>query len=171
MKFNQVGCKLSRKICCRRYNRTPLQWGEHPCAFRTGKGRNSGLSRSVTYRTGHDSGLPRWTARQRISPPQIIIGASHPFHSPAMAGNPYFSEVRRLPCPDCKLAERAGRDISALAKALSCSHLRSCDSRATCHFDHWGSIPGNRLNTAIPDGGRFQAMSFAGGFRRKSGLC
>src|SRR6266566_7422576 len=167
-KLNCVLQKLSRKICSR-YGRHHLNDEKHPCTFRTGKGGNPG--RSVTYRTGHDSGLPRWTARQRISPPQIIIGASHPFHSPAMAGNPYFSEVRRLPCPDRMLAESARRELSGLAKALSGSHLRWCDSRAACHFDHWGSIQENRWKTAIPGAGQFQAMSFAASFRRKSGLC
>src|SRR5439155_10786884 len=114
---------------------------------------------------------PRRTARHSISLPQILIGASHPFHSPAMAGNPYFSELRRLQCPDCMLAESARREVSGLAKALSGSHLRWCDSRAACHFDHWGSIQENRWKTAIPGAGRFQAMSFAASFRRKSGLC
>src|SRR5207244_8774833 len=81
-----------------------------------------------------------------------------------------FFRLTRLQCPDCMLAERAGRDISALAKALSCSHLRSCDSRATCHFDHWGSIQENRWKAAIPGAGQFQAMSFAASFRRNSVL-
>src|SRR5438477_8109684 len=82
-----------------------------------------------------------------------------------------FFEVRRLQCPDRMLAERARRNVSGLATGLSGSHLRSCDSRAACHFDHWGSIQENRWKTAVPGGGRFQAMSFAAGFRHKSGLC
>ena len=130
------------------------------------------FSKSVTYRAGHDSQAPAagrpgivFLCRRFLLAPR-----TRSIHLPWL-GNPYFSELRRLQCPDCMLAERAGRDISALAKALSCSHLRSCDSRATCHFDHWGSIQENRWKTAIPGAGQFQAMSFAASFRRKSGLC
>src|SRR5438128_11819349 len=117
-------------------------------------------------------GLARRTARHRISLPPILTGAwrALSIQRPRLV-DPLLFRAEAIAMPDCMLAERAGRDISALAKALSCSHLRSCDSRAACHFDHWGSIQENRWKTAIPGAGQFQAMSFAASFRRKSGLC
>src|SRR5207249_11295337 len=76
-KLNCVLQKLSRKICSR-YGRHHLNDEKHPCTFRTGKGGNPGLSRSVTHRAGIGSGLPRRTARHRLSPPQILIGCLAP---------------------------------------------------------------------------------------------
>src|SRR5439155_23005403 len=114
----------------------------------------------------------------RGGPPGILFlcrrsllapGAPFPFSGRGWS-IPFFFEVRR--CHARIVSEpREPGEVSGLAKALSCSHLRSCDSRATCHFDHWGSIPENRWKTAIPGAGQFQAMSFAASFRRKSGLC
>src|SRR5437660_2708238 len=75
-KLNCVLQKLSRKICGP-YGRHHLNDEKHPYAFRTGKGGNSGLSRSVTYRPGHDSGLPpaRSVHRLRLVDPRLFRGA------------------------------------------------------------------------------------------------
>src|SRR5437879_12108844 len=72
-KLNCVLQKLSRKICGP-YGRHHLNDEKHPYAFRTGKGGNSGLSRSVTYRPGHDCGLPpaRSVHRLRLGDPRLI---------------------------------------------------------------------------------------------------
>src|SRR5438477_3557394 len=74
-KLNCVLQKLSRKICSR-YGRHHLNDEKHPCTFRTGKGGNPGLSRSVTYRPGHDSGLPpaRSVHRLRLVDPRLFRG-------------------------------------------------------------------------------------------------
>src|SRR2546427_12635153 len=74
-KLNCVLQKLSREICGR-YGRHHLNDEKHPYAFRTGKGGNSGLSGPVTYRPGHDSGLPpaRSVHRLRLVDPRLFRG-------------------------------------------------------------------------------------------------
>src|SRR6059058_4421125 len=94
-KLNCVLQKLSRKICDR-YGRHHLNDEKHPYAFRTGKGGNSGLSRSVTYGAGHDSGAP---AADRpasyFSAADTYWRLARPFHSAAAAGrSPSFSSRR-----------------------------------------------------------------------------